>query len=193
MPSGLENKWGELQQLQTKKGGVGKTTTAINLSACLAEAKQRVLVIDIDPQGNTTSGLGIDKEEKENTIYEVMLGEISIEQANCKEAFDCLDVIPSNVNLAGAEIDLIDIEDREYILKKSIAQIRKNYDYIILDCPPSLSMLTVNAMTAADTVLVPISANTMHWKDNTADTYNSSGSEKIKSKSGTGGCCLYNV
>ena len=96
------------------------------------------------------------EEEKENTIYEVMLGEISIEQAICKEAFDCLDVIPSNVNLAGAEIDLIDIEDREYILKKSIAQIRKNYDYIILDCPPSLSMLTVNAMTAADTVLVPI-------------------------------------
>ena len=147
---------GRIIAIANQKGGVGKTTTAINLSACLAEAKQRVLVIDIDPQGNTTSGLGIDKEEKENTIYEVMLGEISIEQAICKEAFDCLDVIPSNVNLAGAEIDLIDIEDREYILKKSIAQIRKNYDYIILDCPPSLSMLTVNAMTAADTVLVPI-------------------------------------
>ena len=134
---------GRIIAIANQKGGVGKTTTAINLSACLAEAKQRVLVIDIDPQGNTTSGLGIDKEEKENTIYEVMLGEISIEQAICKEAFDCLDVIPSNVNLAGAEIDLI-------------AQIRKNYDYIILDCPPSLSMLTVNAMTAADTVLVPI-------------------------------------
>ena len=133
---------GRIIAIANQKGGVGKTTTAINLSACLAEAKQRVLVID--------------KEEKENTIYEVMLGEISIEQAICKEAFDCLDVIPSNVNLAGAEIDLIDIEDREYILKKSIAQIRKNYDYIILDCPPSLSMLTVNAMTAADTVLVPI-------------------------------------
>lgn len=147
---------GRIIAIANQKGGVGKTTTAINLSACLAEAKQRVLVIDIDPQGNTTSGLGIDKEEKENTIYEVMLGEISIEQAICKEAFDCLDVIPSNVNLAGAEIDLIDIEDREYILKKSIARIRKNYDYIILDCPPSLSMLTVNAMTAADTVLVPI-------------------------------------
>ena len=147
---------GRIIAIANQKGGVGKTTTAINLSACLAEAKQRVLVIDIDPQGNTTSGLGIDKEEKENTIYEVMLGEISIKQAICKEAFDCLDVIPSNVNLAGAEIDLIDIEDREYILKKSIAQIRKNYDYIILDCPPSLSMLTVNAMTAADTVLVPI-------------------------------------
>ena len=161
--------------------GIGKTTTAINLSACLAEAKQRVLVIDIDPQGNTTSGLGIDKEEKENTIYEVMLGEISIEQAICKEAFDCLDVIPSNVNLAGAEIDLIDIEDREYILKKSIAQIRKNYDYIILDCPPSLS-------TCADSVRILCIG-----RINTADTYNSSGSEKIKSKSGTGGCCLYNV
>ena len=110
---------GRIIAIANQKGGVGKTTTAINLSACLAEAKQRVLVIDIDPQGNTTSGLGIDKEEKENTIYEVMLGEISIEQAICKEAFDCLDVIPSNVNLAGAEIDLIDIEDREYILKKS--------------------------------------------------------------------------
>ena len=185
---------GRIIAIANQKGGVGKTTTAINLSACLAEAKQRVLVIDIDPQGNTTSGLGIDKEEKENTIYEVMLGEISIEQAICKEAFDCLDVIPSNVNLAGAEIDLIDIEDREYILKKSIAQIRKNYDYIILDCPPSLSMLTVNAMTVsrhstcADSVRILCIG-----RINTADTYNSSGSEKIKSKSGTGGCCLYNV
>ena len=175
---------GRIIAIANQKGGVGKTTTAINLSACLAEAKQRVLVIDIDPQGNTTSGLGIDKEEKENTIYEVMLGEISIEQAICKEAFDCLDVIPSNVNLAGAEIDLIDIEDREYILKKSIAQIRKNYDYIILDCPPSLSMLTVNADSVRILCIGRI---------NTADTYNSSGSEKIKSKSGTGGCCLYNV
>ena len=141
---------GRIIAIANQKGGVGKTTTAINLSACLAEAKQRVLVIDIDPQGNTTSGLGIDKEEKENTIYEVMLGEISIEQAICKEAFDCLDVIPSNVNLAGAEIDLIDIEDREYSLKKSIAQIRKNYDYIIFE------LLTLNALCAADQILIPV-------------------------------------
>ena len=92
---------GRIIAIANQKGGVGKTTTAINLAACLAEAGQKILIIDIDPQGNTTSGLGIDKEEKENTIYEVMLGEISIEQAICKEAFDCLDVIPSNVNLAG--------------------------------------------------------------------------------------------
>jgi chromosome partitioning protein len=147
---------GRVIAIANQKGGVGKTTTSINLSACLAEAEKKVLVIDIDPQGNTTSGLGIDKEEIENTVYEVMLGEIDIKDAICENAFDYLDIIPSNVNLAGAEIDLIEVENREYILKNEIEKIRENYDYIILDCPPSLSMLTVNAMTAADTVLVPI-------------------------------------
>ena len=147
---------GRIIAIANQKGGVGKTTTAINLSACLAEAGQRVLTIDIDPQGNTTSGLGIEKDEVENTIYEVMLQEVDITEAACKNVFDNLDVIPSNVNLAGSEIDLIDINDREYVLKNAIDEIRDNYDYVILDCPPSLSMLTVNAMTAADTVLVPI-------------------------------------
>lgn len=147
---------GRIIAIANQKGGVGKTTTAINLSACLAEAGQRVLTIDIDPQGNTTSGLGIEKDEVENTIYEVMLQEVDITEAACKNVFDNLDVIPSNVNLAGAEIDLIDINDREYVFKNAIDEIRDNYDYVILDCPPSLSMLTVNAMTAADTVLVPI-------------------------------------
>lgn len=147
---------GRIIAIANQKGGVGKTTTAINLSACLAEAGQRVLTIDIDPQGNTTSGLGIAKDEAENTIYEVMLQEVDITEAVCKNVFDNLDVIPSNVNLAGAEIDLIDVSDREYVLKNAVDEVRDNYDYVILDCPPSLSMLTVNAMTAADTVLVPI-------------------------------------
>ena len=147
---------GRIIAIANQKGGVGKTTTAINLSACLAEKGQRVLVVDIDPQGNTTSGLGIAKDNVDNTIYEVMLQEIDISDAICKDMFENLDIIPSNVNLAGAEIDLIDIENREYILKNAINTVRNNYDYVILDCPPSLSMLTVNAMTAADTVLVPI-------------------------------------
>ena len=147
---------GRIIAIANQKGGVGKTTTAINLSACLAEKGQRVLVIDIDPQGNTTSGLGIAKDNVDNTIYEVMLQEIDISDAICKDIFENLDIIPSNVNLAGAEIDLIDIENREYILKNAVNTVRNNYDYVILDCPPSLSMLTVNAMTAADTVLVPI-------------------------------------
>lgn len=147
---------GRIIAIANQKGGVGKTTTAINLSACLAEAGQKVLVLDIDPQGNTTSGFGVNKDEIENTIYQVILQEIEIEDAICSRVFENLDVIPSNVNLAGAEIDLIDVEDREYILKNAILKVRDNYDYIILDCPPSLSMLTVNAMTASDTVLVPI-------------------------------------
>lgn len=142
--------------ISNQKGGVGKTTTTINLAACLAEKDQHVLVIDIDPQGNTTSGFGIEKEELENTIYELILGECSLEQCLIKNAVNNLDVLPSNVNLAGAEIDLIGVEDREYILKNKISPIVNDYDYIIIDCPPSLSMLTINAMTTADSVLVPI-------------------------------------
>ena len=147
---------GRIIAVANQKGGVGKTTTTINLSACLAEQGQKVLVIDVDPQGNTTSGLGIDKNNTENTVYELMLGEASIEDCIYKSVMDDLDVIPSNVNLAGAEIDLIDIDDREYILKKIVNSLKEKYDFILLDCPPSLSMLTVNAMTAANTVLVPI-------------------------------------
>lgn len=147
---------GKTISIANQKGGVGKTTTTINLSACLAEAGKRVLVIDMDPQGNTTSGLGIEKDEAENTIYEVILRTVDIKDAIIENIFDNLDIIPSNVNLAGAEIDLIDVENREYILKDSLAEVKDNYDFIILDCPPSLSMLTVNAMTASNTVLVPI-------------------------------------
>lgn len=147
---------GRVIAIANQKGGVGKTTTAINLSACLAEAGQKVLVIDIDPQGNTTSGLGVMKDDIDKTVYEVMLQEIELTDAIIKNIFDNLDIVPSNVNLAGAEIDLIDVDDREYILKNEIAKVKEQYDYIILDCPPSLSMLTVNAMTASDSVLVPI-------------------------------------
>lgn len=147
---------GRIIAIANQKGGVGKTTTTINLSACLAEKNQKVLVIDIDPQGNTTSGFGIEKDELENTVYELVLGDAKLEDCIVKNAIDNLDVLPSNVELAGAEIDLIGVESREYILKNKIASIVDNYDYIIIDCPPSLTMLTVNAMTTADTVLVPI-------------------------------------
>jgi chromosome partitioning protein len=142
--------------IANQKGGVGKTTTAINLSACLAEKNRKVLTIDIDPQGNTSSGLGIDKNKLKNTIYQMMIGECSLEECRVKSEIKNLHVLPSNVNLAGAEIELIGIEGREYILKKHVEKIRDDYDFIIIDCPPSLNTLTVNAMTTADTVLVPI-------------------------------------
>ncbi|NBH82716.1 ParA family protein [bacterium C-53] len=142
--------------ITNQKGGVGKTTTSINLSACLAEKKKKVLVIDIDPQGNTTSGFGIEKNDLDNTIYELILGECSIKDCIINEVIPNISVLPSNVNLAAAEIELIGIEKKEYILRNEVDWVRDNYDYIIIDCPPSLSMLTVNAMTTADTVLVPI-------------------------------------
>ena len=148
---------GRIIAIANQKGGVGKTTTSINLSACLAELGKKVLVIDLDPQGNTTSGFGIDKEEIENTVYELMLGECSIRESMTKvENTEHLSLIPSNVNLAGAEIELLGINEKEYILKNAVDYIRDDYDFIIIDCPPSLNMLTVNAMTTADSILVPI-------------------------------------
>ena len=147
---------GRVIAIANQKGGVGKTTTSINLSASLAEKGKKVLVIDTDPQGNTTSGLGLDKNEIENTIYELMIGESEIEEVIHNEAFENLDIIPSNVNLAAVEIELIDVEQKEFILKNAISKVKDKYDFIIIDCPPSLSMLTVNAMTTANTVLVPI-------------------------------------
>lgn len=147
---------GRIIAVANQKGGVGKTTTAINLSSCLAEAGKKILTIDMDPQGNTTSGLGLDKNEVENTVYELMLGECTVNESINKTEIDNLYVIPSNVNLAGAEIELLDIKEKEYILKNEIDYVQDDYDFIIIDCPPSLSMLTVNAMTTADTVLVPI-------------------------------------
>ena len=142
--------------IANQKGGVGKSTTAINLSSCLGEMGQKVLTIDMDPQGNTTSGMGVEKNEVENTIYELLLGESKLEDCIIPLKFDNLSLVPSNVNLAGAEIELIGVDDKEFILKKAIDQVRDQYDFIIIDCPPSLNMLTINAMTTADTVLVPI-------------------------------------
>lgn len=147
---------GRIIAIANQKGGVGKSTTAINLSACLAEAGKKVLAIDIDPQGNTTSGLGVDKNEANPTLYELLLGEADLNDCIINNVVDNLDLIPSNMNLSGAEIELVGIEEREYILRNAIENVRDIYDYIIMDCPPSLSMLTINALTAADSVLVPI-------------------------------------
>ena len=142
--------------IANQKGGVGKTTTAINLSAALAEKGKKVLTIDLDPQGNTTSGLGIDKNNCKYTVYELMLDECSIKQCIRSNIYDNLCLIPSNVNLSAAEIELIGVKDKEYILKNEVEWIKDDFDYIIIDCPPSLNMLTVNGMTTADSVIVPI-------------------------------------
>ena len=147
---------GRIIAVANQKGGVGKTTTAINLSSCLASLGKKVLAIDMDPQGNMTSGLGIDKNEVEYTVYELILGQVGIEKVICKDALENLDVLPTNINLSAAEIELIGVEEKEFIIRKEVDKVKKNYDFIVIDCPPSLSMLTINAMITADSVLVPI-------------------------------------
>lgn len=147
---------GRIIAIANQKGGVGKTTTSINLSASLAAKGKKVLMIDTDPQGNATSGFGIDKNDLEDTIYELILGECSVQDCIIKDVIPGVSILPSNVNLAAAEIELIGVDKKEYILKKEIDWVKDSYDFIIIDCPPSLSMLTVNAMTTADSVLVPI-------------------------------------
>lgn len=147
---------GRIIAVANQKGGVGKSTTAINLSACLAEKGKKVLAVDMDPQGNLTSGLGVDKDSVEKSIYELIIGEVDIKDVINKEVLENLDIIPTSIDLSAAEIELIGVDDKEYILRNAIDQVKDQYDFVIIDCPPSLSMLTINAMTTADSVIVPI-------------------------------------
>ena len=147
---------GRIIAIANQKGGVGKTTTAINLAACLAEKGKRVLAIDMDSQGNMTSGLGVEKDELENTIYETLIGECNIGDSTLLDIFPNLSLVPSSRNLAGVEVDFIDQDKPQQILKGIVRNLRKKFDFIVIDCPPALGMLTINAMTAADTVIVPI-------------------------------------
>lgn len=147
---------GTIIGIANQKGGVGKTTTAINLASSLAVAEKRTLLIDIDPQGNSTSGVGIDKNNVDLSIYDILLGDASIEEGIMDTEIKCLRILPSNINLVGAELELVGVPNREYRLKNSLLPIKEDYEFIIVDCPPSLGLLTINTLTAADSLIIPI-------------------------------------
>ena len=147
---------GKVIAIANQKGGVGKTTTAVNLSACLGKQGKKTLLIDIDPQGNTTSGLGVDPRTVEASVYDCIINDVPMSEVLIDTGFDNLWICPSNINLAGAELELVAKENREYVLKNSINEIKEDFDFIFIDCPPSLGLITLNSFSAADSILVPI-------------------------------------
>ncbi len=147
---------GKVIAIANQKGGVGKTTTAVNLAACLAKAGKKVLLVDIDPQGNSTSGLGVDKKRCEKTVYDCLINEEKMENISIETEYENLSVCPSNLDLSGAEIELISVMGRENRLKESLASARDIFDYILIDAPPSLGLITINTLTAADSVIIPV-------------------------------------
>ena len=149
---------GKVISIANQKGGVGKSTTAINLAACLAEKQKNILLIDLDPQSNTTSGYGIEQENINHSVYDLIMGECSTDEAVLNLEYPKMDIISSVPDLAGAEIELLDFEDKEFRLKNALDSIKDNYDYIFIDCPPSLSMITINGLAASDSILIPMQA-----------------------------------
>jgi len=147
---------GRVISVSNQKGGVGKTTTTVNVAAFLAEMGRKVLIMDIDPQGNAGYGIGINAEEINTTLYEVLIGEIALKDALFKSNIENLYLVPSNIHLSGAQVDLLDMEGKEYILRKALKDVKNDFDYIFIDCPPSLGILTLNSLVAADTVLIPL-------------------------------------
>ena len=147
---------GKIIAVANQKGGVGKTTTAINLSAALGALGKKVLMVDIDPQGNTTSGLGVNKKDNEHSTYNLLISDAQLAEVRLHTKFQNMDLLPSNMNLAAVEIELAEMDERAYKLKKALAPAKEEYDYIVIDCPPSLGLITLNALTAADGILVPI-------------------------------------